>query len=65
MTQPHPDTEELDAFLREVVATLQSAAAQGLRHARDDSAVTDRAIRDCTEILEQIMEGDVDAWLRG
>jgi hypothetical protein len=63
VTQPHPDTEELDTFLREVVVTLQSATAQGLRHAHDDPALTEKAIRDCTEILEQIMEGDVDAWL--
>jgi hypothetical protein len=65
MTQPHADTEELDTFLREVVVTLHSATAQGLRHAHDDPAVTEKAVRDCTEMLEQIMEGDVDAWLRG
>jgi hypothetical protein len=47
------------------VITLHSATAQGLRHAHDDPAVTEKAIRDCTEMLEQIMEGDVDAWLRG
>jgi hypothetical protein len=63
VTQPHPDTETLDLFLREVVATLQSATAQGLRHAHDDPSVTERAVRDCTEIIEQIMTGDVDAWL--
>jgi hypothetical protein len=63
VTQPHPDTQTLDLFLREVVATLQSATAQGLRHAYDDPSVTERAVRDCTEILEQIMAGDVDGWL--
>ena len=60
---PHPDTEPLDNFLREVVLTLQSASGQGLRHAHDDPSVTEKAIRDCSEIIEQIMEGDVDAWL--
>jgi hypothetical protein len=65
VTEPHPDTEDLDIFLREVVVTLHSATAQGLRHAHDDRTVTDKAIHDCSEILEQIMEGDVDALLRG
>jgi hypothetical protein len=63
LTEPHPDTEALDGFLREVVVTLHSATNQGLRHAHDDPAVTQKAVQDCVEIIEQIMEGDVDSWL--
>ena len=55
--------EQLDAFLREVVRTLHTATAQGLRHAQDDPAATRRAIGDCQEILDQIMAGDVEAWV--
>lgn len=63
MVQPAPHTDQLDAFLREVVQTIQAAAGQGMRHVQDDPASTDRALQDCREIIGQIMEGDVNAWL--
>jgi hypothetical protein len=54
--------EKLDDHLLEVVRALHGAVKQGMAHAKEPK-VMDRAIGDCEEILEVIMEGNVKEWL--
>ena len=60
---PTPIAEPLDAYLREVVQTLHAAVNQGMRHAAQSPTAAEPQIRDCEEILEVIMRGDVKEWL--
>ncbi len=61
MTQA-PHTEELDEHLKEVVHALHSAVNWAMPHVSDPK-VADRAIQDCKEILDTVMEGKVSEWL--
>ncbi|HVO95277.1 MAG TPA: hypothetical protein VMT22_20645 [Terriglobales bacterium] len=62
MPQAAPNTEKLDEHLLEVVRALHGAVKQGVSH-KDDPKVMDKAIHDCKEILDVIMEGHVKEWL--
>lgn len=62
MPQAAPNTANLDEHLLEVVRALHGAVKQGLSHS-DDRKVMDDAIRDCKEILDVIMAGNVSEWL--
>ena len=62
MPQAAPNTEKLDEHLLEVVRALHGAVKQGISH-KDENKVMDRAINDCKEILDVILEGDVKEWL--
>jgi hypothetical protein len=62
MAQAAPNTEKLDEHLRAVVQALHGAVKQGIPHVKEPEIV-DKAIADCTEILEEIMAGKVDEWL--
>jgi hypothetical protein len=62
MPQAASNTEALDEHLLEVVRALHGAVKQGVSHSKDPK-VMDNAIRDCKEILEVIMAGDVKEWL--
>ena len=62
MPQTAPNTEKLDEHLLQVVRALHGAVKQGVSHS-NDSKVVDNAIRDCKEILDVIMAGDVKEWL--
>ena len=55
--------EPLDDYLREVVQTLHAAVNQGMRRAADDPRAATRQIEDCTDILHEIMQGNVADWL--
>jgi hypothetical protein len=57
-----PITDPLDSYLLEVVRTLQTAVAQGMRNVRDHPDVTQKNVSDCEEILDVIMEGNVQEW---
>jgi hypothetical protein len=56
------NTEKLDEHLKEVVHALHGAVSWGLSHQKDNQLV-DKAIHDCKEILDVIMEGKVSEWL--
>ncbi|HEV7665729.1 MAG TPA: hypothetical protein VGQ62_19520 [Chloroflexota bacterium] len=58
-----PIAAPLDDYLREVVQTLQTAVSQGMRRAADDPHAATTQIKDCAEILDVIMAGDVKDWL--
>jgi len=58
-----PNTVELDEHLREVVTALHRAVNYATPHVGEPKIV-DKAIRDCKEILEVVMEGNVAEWVR-
>ena len=58
-----PHTEALDAYLWEVVQTLNAAVDRGIRNAVEHSTVAEASIRDCQEIMDVILEGNVAEWL--
>jgi hypothetical protein len=62
MPQAAHNTEKLDEHLLEVVRALHGAVKQGVSHSKDPT-VMDNAIRDCKEILDVIMAGNVSEWL--
>jgi hypothetical protein len=62
MPQPAPNTEKMDEHLLEVVRALHGAVKQGLAHSKEDK-VMDAAIKDCKEILDVILAGNVKEWL--
>lgn len=62
MPQTAPNTDKMDEHLLEVVRALHGAVKQGVSHA-NDSKVMDQAIKDCKEILDVIMAGNVKEWL--
>ena len=62
MPQAAPHTEKLDEHLLEVVRALHSAVKQGVSHSNDPK-IMDNTIRDCKEILDVIMAGNVSEWL--
>jgi hypothetical protein len=62
MPQPAHTIEKLDEHLLEVVRALHGAVKQGVSHANEPK-VMDNAIRDCKEILDEIMTGNVSEWL--
>ncbi len=62
MPQPAHNIEKFDEHLLEVVRAIHGAIKQGVSHS-DEPKVIDGAIRDCKEILDVIMEGNVSDWL--
>ena len=63
MPQAAPDAAKLDEYLTDVVRALHGAVKQGVSHAQEPKLL-DGAIRDCQEILDVIMEGDVQEWIQ-
>jgi hypothetical protein len=57
-----PNTVALDEHLKGVVEALQGAVNSAMRHLNEQEVV-DQAIRDCKEILDEVMEGKVSSWL--
>jgi hypothetical protein len=62
---PAPNTHALDAYLEELVRALHAAVSRAQPHLLDDPHLVDQAIRDCREILDVVLEGDVSGWLGG
>ena len=60
-----PNTEALDEHMKEMVQALHAAVNRALPHLRDDPQLVDRALQDCREILEVVLEGNVSEWLGG
>ncbi|OLB37072.1 MAG: hypothetical protein AUI04_17330 [Candidatus Rokubacteria bacterium 13_2_20CM_2_64_8] len=53
----------LDEHLEAMVLALHAAVNRAMPHVKDDPALVDQALRDCEEILEVILDGDVAGWL--
>jgi len=62
MTQT-PHTVELDDHLKEVVDALHRAVNYGLSH-KDEPKIVDKAIDDCKEVLDVVMEGKASEWVQ-
>jgi hypothetical protein len=62
MPQAVENLDKLDEHLLEVVRALHGAVKQGVSH-KDDPKVMDSAIKDCKEILDEIMAGKVQEWI--
>jgi flagellar hook-basal body complex protein FliE len=61
--QPAPNTDALDQQFKEFIQALKGAVNSAMPHLKDDPKVVDKAITDCKEILDVVMEGDVKEWL--
>jgi len=57
-----PNTEALDDHLKSVVDALHGAVRWAMPHI-DDPKIADKAIQDCREILDIVMEGNVSEWV--
>ena len=62
MTQA-PNTQALDACMEEMVRALHATVNRAMKHVNDDPKLVDQAVRDCTELLEVVLEGNVSEWL--
>ena len=62
MPQVAPNTDKIDEHLLEVVRALHGAVKQGVSH-KDNPKIMEQAIKDCKEILDVIMAGNVKEWL--
>ena len=58
-----PQSRALDDHLQEMVLAIHAAVNRAMPHLNDDPAFVDRAIRDCQEILDVVLDGDVAEWL--
>lgn len=58
-----PNFQALDEHMQEMVLALHAAVKGAMPHIKDDPALVDQAIRDCEEILEVVLEGNVAEWL--
>lgn len=58
-----PNTEAMDEHLKDVVQALHGAINWAMPHLNDPKIV-DKAIQDCKEILDVVMEGKVSEWLK-
>ena len=56
--EPAPNTDALDQQFKEFIQALKGAVASALPHLKDDPKVVDKAIADCKEILDVVMEGN-------
>lgn len=63
MTQA-PNTAAVDEHLKEMVRALHAAINRALPHVSDDPVVVDKAIRDCKEILDVVIVGNVSEWIK-
>ena len=58
------NTKEVDEYLEQVVQALHRTVRYAIPHVKQDAEVTDKAVRDCQEILSVIMEGNVSDWVQ-
>ena len=57
-----PHTVEMDEHLKEVVRAVTSTVNWAMPHTKEPS-IADKAIQDCKEILDTVMEGKISEWL--
>ena len=49
--------------MKDIIVALQRAVGAAIPHIKDDPKVVDKAIDDCKEILDVVIEGNVEEWL--
>ena len=57
------NTEALDEHMKDVIVAVKRAVSSAIPHIKDDPKIVDKAIADCKEILDVVMEGNVSEWL--
>jgi hypothetical protein len=57
------NTQDLDEYLNQMVRVLHAAVRRAMSHLNDDPVLVDQALRDCKEILDVVLEGNVSEWL--
>ena len=57
-----PNTEALDEHLKDIIQAVHSAVNWAMPHL-DDPKIVDKALQNCKEILDVVMEGNVSEWL--
>ncbi|HEX9147372.1 MAG TPA: hypothetical protein VGA09_24115 [Candidatus Binatia bacterium] len=58
-----PNTQALDDHMKDMIVALQRAVGAAISHIKDDPKLVDKAIGDCKEILDVVIEGSVEEWL--
>lgn len=58
-----PNTQVLDDHMKDMIVALQRAVGTAIPHIKDDLKLVDKAIDDCKEILDVVIEGNVEEWL--
>jgi len=58
-----PNTQALDDHMKDIIIAVKGAVSSAMPHLKDDPKVVDKAIADCKEILDVVMEGKVSEWL--
>ena len=59
-----PNTEAVDQHLKGFIQALHAAVNRAVPHVQDDPKLVDRALEDCKEILDVVLEGNVSAWIK-
>jgi hypothetical protein len=62
---PAPNTQARDDALKEMVLALHAAVSRAMPHVKDDPRLVEQALRDCREILDVVLEGNVAEWIGG
>ena len=57
-----PNTLELDEHLKVVISALHGAVNRAIPH-MDDPKIVDQSIKDCKEVLDEVMAGKVSEWV--
>jgi hypothetical protein len=63
MVQAAPHTDELDEYLKVLVQAVKGACTSAAPRIKDDPAAVERALTDCEEMLNTVMEGKVEEWV--
>ncbi len=54
---------EIDEYLQQVVRALHRTVSYAIPHVKD-AEITEKAVRDCEEMISMVMEGKVSEWLQ-
>ena len=63
MVDAAPNTYKLDEYLKDMIYAVYGAVNLGTAHLKDDEQAVDKALEDCEEVLDNIMEGHVEEWV--
>ena len=64
MVEAVPHTEVLDECLKDMIQAVYAACSTAMPHLQDpQDGVAEKAIEDCEEVLNLVMDGKVDDWI--
>ena len=62
MPRPVENLQKMDEHLKQVVEALHGAVKEGMPHV-DEPQIVDKALSECKEILDEVMEGKIQEWI--